>query len=208
METIDALEAVRRLTLERDALAKQLKDTNALMEKIKQSVLIDHLIPGGQDGLFHAVDWICFALRDEKKKRAAVMADRDALAEQVRRLEEQAATRIRERDDAVQRANHAENEAARLREENAPQAPERRERPETGTETTKDPNGAPRACDVPSWGKIARDVIWCASLALKNEIRLADARKDWDELRRLQKGKMALDRIRDELSNGDWEAKQ
>ena len=104
--------------------------------------------------------------------------ERDALAQQVKRLEV----------DALQ-------------------APERRERPETGTEPTKDQNGALRGCDVPSWGKIARDVIWCASLALKNEIRLADARKDWDELRRLQKGKMALDRIRDELSNGDWEAK-
>ena len=126
--------------------------------------------------------------------------ERDALAEQVKRLEEQAATRIKERDDAVQRANHAENEAARLREENALQAPERHERHETGTEPTKDPNGAPRGCEVPSWGKIARDVIWCASLALKNEIRLADARKDWDEIRRLQKGKMALDRIRGELS--------
>ena len=61
-------------------------------------------------------------------------------------------------------------------------------------------NRAPLGYNAPSWGKIARDVIWCASLALQNEIRLADTRKDWDELRRLQKGKMALDRIRDELS--------
>ena len=73
MEHIDALEAVRRLTLERDALL-------------------------------------------------SVVVERDALAEQVRRLEEQAAIRIKERDNAVQRANHAEN---------ALQAPERRERPET-----------------------------------------------------------------------------
>ena len=62
------------------------------------------------------------------------------------------------------------------------------------------PNRAPLGYNAPSWGKIARDVIWCASLALQNEIRLADTRKDWDELRRLQKGKIALDRIRDELS--------
>ena len=98
--------------------------------------------------------------------------ERDALAEQVRRLEGGG----------------------------APQAPERRERPKTDAETLEWGNGAPQACNVPSWGKIARDVIWCASLALQNEIRLADTRKDWDELRRLQKGKMALDRIRDELS--------
>jgi len=96
--------------------------------------------------------------------------ERDALAEQVKRLEE-----------------------------NALQAPERRERPETGTEPTDGTNAAPRGYNVPSWGKIARDVIWCASLALQNEIRLADQRKDWDELRRLQKSKIALDRIRDEL---------
>ena len=100
--------------------------------------------------------------------------ERDALAEQVKRLEE-----------------------------NALQAPERRERPETGTEPTDGTNAAPRGYNVPSWGKIARDVIWCASLALQNEIRLADQRKDWDELRRLQKSKIALDRIRDELSNID-----
>ena len=101
--------------------------------------------------------------------------ERDALAEQVRRLEGG----------------------------DTPQAPERRERPETDAETGEGGNGAPLGYNAPSWGKIARDVIWCASLALQNEIRLADTRKDWDELRRLQKGKMALDRIRDELSNID-----
>ncbi len=84
--------------------------------------------------------------------------ERDALAEQVKRLEEQAAIRIKERDDAVQRANHAENEAARLREENAPQAPVRRERPETGTEPTEGANGAPRGCMVPSCLKCLR--LW------------------------------------------------
>lgn len=99
--------------------------------------------------------------------------ERDALAEQVKRLEGG----------------------------DAPQAHERRAKPETDAETGEGGNGAPRACNVPSWGKIARDVIWCASLALQNEIRLADTRQDWDELRRLQKGKIALDRIRDELSN-------
>lgn len=99
--------------------------------------------------------------------------ERDALAEQVRRLEGG----------------------------NAPQATERRATAKTDAETGEGGNGAPRGCMVPSWGKIVRDVIWCASLALQNEIRLADARKDWDELRRLQKGKMALDRMRDELSN-------
>ena len=98
--------------------------------------------------------------------------ERDALAEQVKRMEGG----------------------------DTPQAPERRERPKTDAETLEWGNGAPRGYNAPSWGKIARDVIWCASLALQNEIRLADTRKDWDELRRLQKGKMALDRIRDELS--------
>ncbi len=132
MEQIDALEAVRRLTLERDALAKQVK-------RLEDSVV------------WH---------REELERTRA-------------EWEQQ---------------------------ENAPQTPERHERPETGTEPTEGTNGAPRGCMVPSWGKIARDVIWCASLALLNEIRLADQRKDWDELRRLQKGKMALDRIRDELS--------
>ena len=122
MEHIDALEAVRRLTLERDALL-------------------------------------------------SVVVERDALAEQVRRLEGGDTT----------------------------QAPERRASPGTGTEPTEGANAAPRGYNVPSWGKIARDVIWCASLALQNEIRLADQRKDWDELRRLQKSKIALDRIRDEL---------
>ena len=126
MEHIDALEAVRRLTLERDA-------------------------------------------------QLSVVIERDALAEQVKRLEDEVAN-------------------------TAPQAPERRERPKTDAETGEGGNGAPRGYNAPSWGKIARDVIWCASLALQNEIRLADTRKDWDELRRLQKGKMALDRIRDELS--------
>jgi len=120
--------------------------------------------------------------------------ERDALAEQVRRLE----------DSVVWHRDELERTRAEWeQQENALQAPERRERPKTGTEPTKDPNGAPRGCMVPSWGKIARDVIWCASLALQNEIRLADARKDWDKLRRLQKGKIALDRIRDELSNID-----
>lgn len=120
--------------------------------------------------------------------------ERDALAEQVKRLE----------DSVVWHREELERTRAEWeQQENALQAPVRHERHKTGTEPTEGTNGAPRGCMVPSWGKIALDVIWCASLALKNEIRLADARKDWGELRRLQKGKIALDRIRDELSNID-----
>ena len=110
--------------------------------------------------------------------------ERDALAEQVKRLE----------DSVVWHREELERVSAL-------QAPERREIAETDAAAGEGGNGAPRGCMAPSWGKITRDVIWCASLALQNEIRLADARKDWDELRRLQKGKMALDRMRDELSN-------
>ena len=148
MEHIDALEAVRRLTLERDALAEQVKRL--------------------EEGLKWETD--C----KDRAWQAAFRFDAEnyLLAEQVKLLKEQ----------------------------NAPQAPERRERHETDAETGEGGNGAPLGYNAPSWGKIARDVIWCASLALQNEIRLADTRKDWDELRRLQKGKMALDRIRDELS--------
>ena len=151
MEHIDALEAVRRLTLERDVLL-------------------------------------------------SVVVERDALAEQVRRLE---AVLNRQAGEAHLKLNASRivlNESTGEWEPETPQAPERRDNHKTGTETGEGGNGAPRGCNVPSWGKIARDVIWCASLALQNEIRLADTRKDWDELRRLQKGKMALDRIRDELS--------
>lgn len=135
MEHIDALEAVRRLTLERDALL-------------------------------------------------SVVVERDALAEQVKQLSADLFVETyKPRKDALQ-------------------APERRERTKTDAAAGEGGDGAPRGCN-PSWGKIVRDVIWCASLALQNEIRLADARKDWDKLRRLQKGKIALDRIRDELSNID-----
>lgn len=219
MEHIDALEAVRRLTLERDALAKQLKDTNALMEKIKQSVLIDHLIPGGQDGLFHAVDWICFALRDEKKKRAAVMADRDALAEQVKRLEDSVVWHREELERTRAEWEQQQPKTVRLDCEaftaivemrgkkfyaeartattgkmhvcgfdkfqqaadyamllgreltgNAPQATERHERPETGTEPTEGPNGAPRGCEVASCERITRLAAdMCATEAALSE---------------------------------------
>ena len=99
--------------------------------------------------------------------------ERDALAEQVKRLEDSVVWHREE----LERVSALETDAA----------------------AGEGGDGAPRGCN-PSWGKIVRDVIWCASLALQNEIRLADARKDWDELRRLQKGKMALDRMRDELS--------
>jgi len=136
MEHIDALEAVRRLTLERDALL-------------------------------------------------SVVVERDALAEQVKQLSADLFVETyKPRKDALQ-------------------ATEIRETAETDAAAGEGGDAAPRGYNVPSWGKIARDVIWCASLALQNEIRLADQRKDWDELRRLQKSKIALDRIRDELSNID-----
>jgi hypothetical protein len=163
MEQIDAIEAVRRLTLERDALANEL---DAVKDDFRVSLQTLDSIRAAT-GLNNYGPYLAKSLK-------AMKDERDALAEQVKRLEV----------DALQ-------------------APERHERPDTGTEPTEGTNGAPRGCNVPSWGKIARDVIWCASLAMKNEIRLADARKDWDKLRRLQKGKMALDRIRGELSNID-----
>jgi hypothetical protein len=186
MEQIDAIEAVRRLTLERDALAEQVKRLEAEAVKSGLPPVWEEM----RDGCWkHQTDtFTAFVERIDKKFYATAQT-------------------------AYQTKNHAlgfdyfyqaADRCVLLGQQltgNAPQAPVRHERPETGTEPTEGPNGAPRGCNVPSWGKIARDVIWCASLALQNEIRLADQHKDWDELRRLQKGKMALDRIRDELSN-------
>lgn len=69
--------------------------------------------------------------------------ERDALAEQVKRLEADMARMEYRR---------------RLEDGDALQAPVRREQPETGTEPHKDPNGAPRGCMVLSCVKCLR--LW------------------------------------------------
>ena len=185
MEHIDALEAVRRLTLERDALAEQVRR----LERRNDPPPVWDVI---QDGFWvhHGKGFVAYVSRRDGKFHAEAKAG------------ETGKCHIAPFDRFYQAANHALDLGAQLA-GNALQAPERRDNHKTGTEAGEGANGASRGCNAPSWGKIARDVIWCASLALQNEIRLADTRKDWDELRRLQKGKMALDRIRDELSNID-----
>jgi hypothetical protein len=89
MRRIEQLKGVR---WERNDLRKKLKASDALLNKIRESVLKDHLIPGGEDGLWCTVDWICSAWRDSNCRATEARTERDALrlevAEQKKRVEE------------------------------------------------------------------------------------------------------------------------
>jgi hypothetical protein len=130
METIDALEAVRRLTLERDALANEL---DAVKDDFRVSLQTLDSIRAAT-GLHNYGPHLAKSLKTMKDER-------DALAEQVKRLE----------GDALQ-------------------APVRHERHETGTEPTEGTNGAPRGCGVASCERITRLAAdMCATEAALSE---------------------------------------